>query len=166
MKQPKDNPRVKRGEVWFQIGGDMNPGAHGAILARFDGGAIEVREIEPVLDSVGEREGLEVGFPFWTREAWYDATDLDPDNPETYGAQNACDFDPEDFDPDDPDALALAMAEVLLRYGYKVEPGPSGWAKDVTPDKVYWWGNKLARGWRYLQNEDVEYRQLLRERAA
>jgi hypothetical protein len=155
---------VREGEAWFQIGGDMSPATHGAIIARYDGDAIEVREIEPVISSVGEREGAEVGFPFWTREAWYVLGDLDPDNEDIEDALRSCDFDPDNYD--NPEDMRLGISEALLQYGYKVEPGPSGWAQDVTPDKVYWWANKRARGWRFLAEEDVEYRRLLRERAA
>ena len=48
--------------------------------------------------------------------------------------------------------------------GYAAEEGPGGWAKDVLGLRmVYWWGSKRAQGWRYLADEDREFRALQRE---
>src|SRR5882724_4374560 len=47
---------------WRQISGDMNPCAHGGIIARCDGGQIDLIEIQPVREYVGDDEAKEVGF--------------------------------------------------------------------------------------------------------
>jgi hypothetical protein len=38
-----------------------------------------------------------------------------------------------------------------------------GVLKDVVPGPVLWWGTKRPQGWRYIADEDVEFRKLLRE---
>ena len=60
---------------WKQIGGDMNPGAHGGLIAEATGDHIELIRIQPVVAYVGEGQAREVGFPFWSEEAWFDRFD-------------------------------------------------------------------------------------------
>lgn len=141
----------------------MNPGTYGATIARADGRYIEIRQIQPVREYVGDSEALEVGFPFWTREAEFNLDDLDLEREDVQGALDYCDLhnylEEEDVTPEQK---AMAIAECLLMYGAGDE-GPAGWAKDVVPGKVLWWGNKNPVGWRYLADEDREFRELLRE---
>lgn len=47
--------------IWRQIGGDSSPGSYGGIIARFDGFALEVLEIQPTLEFIGESEALTQG---------------------------------------------------------------------------------------------------------
>jgi len=152
---------MRRLNQWTQIGGDINPGAHGGIIARRDAdGSIEVLEIQPVVDSVGETEATEVGFPFWTREAYYSAEEL---TPEAEGnAELLAQFDASDL-PTDPESMALLLAEERLRYGLGTDGGDGGWARDVVPGRVQWWASKRPRGWRFLADEDAEFRRMLRE---
>jgi hypothetical protein len=148
-------------DQYRQIGGDMNPSQHGAIVARFDGDAVDIFEIEPVRAYVGDRDALQVGFPFWSREAYYDPEDLDPARTEV---QRALESHGLNLDDIPKEHRALTIAECLLRYGSGVDQGPGGWAKDVLGDKrVLWWGTKRPRGWRYLADEDREFRALQRE---
>lgn len=143
-----------------QIGGDMNPSQHGAVVARFDGDAVDIFEIQPVRAYIGDREALEVGFPFWSKEAYYDPADLDPARDDVRSALQCCGLALDDV-PEEH--RAFAIAECLLRYG-RADEGPAGWAKDVLGDKrVLWWGTKRPRGWRYLADEDQEFRRLQRE---
>lgn len=141
---------------WRQIGGDANPSQHGGLIARCDGVTIEVVEIQPVRAYVGDREALEVGFPFWTREATYWLSDL----PEHAHIAEQQGVDLEDLDSE---GRLLAIAELAFWYGVDTEEGPCGWAKDVLPFRVQWWGSKRPRGWRYLADEDQEFRALQRE---
>lgn len=148
---------------WQQVGGDMNPGAHGAVIARADREAIQIRRIDPVRSSVGDRDAVEVGFPFWSRDGWFDLGDLDPYNKEVLSALRMYGDDPMKTLRDlKPESRAMFIAEALLDYG-RGDQGPHGWAKDVVPGPVLWWGTKRPQGWRYLQDEDVEFRRLLRE---
>ena len=155
-------PKPKR-DQWRQIGGDMNPSQHGAVIARFDGNAVDIFEIQPVRSYVGDGSALEVGFPFWSRVAYYDGIELDPTNPEVRNIFESQGFDASDL-PDDPDDRCLMLAECLLRHGYRTDEGDAGWAKDVLGDRrVLWWAETRPRGWRYLADEDQEFRALQRE---
>lgn len=149
---------------WIQVGGDMSPGQYGATIARADGHAIEIRQIQPVREYVGDGEALEVGFPFWSREGYYDLDDLNPEREEVQSALDTCDLhtflEEEDATPEQK---AMAIAECLLMYGEGADEGPAGWAKDVVPGKVLWWGHKNPVGWRYLADEDRDFRELIRE---
>jgi len=150
-------------QSWMQVGGDMNPGAHGAVIATADGRAIEIREIQPVIAHVGEGEAMEVGFPFWSRDAYYDLDDLNPRREEVRNAMHSFGLTDEMLLEMKPAGRAGAIAEALLSYGTGVDEGPSGWAKDVVPGRVKWWGSQRPAGWRYLSDEDAEFRRMLRE---
>lgn len=148
---------------WTQIGGDMNPGAHGGTIAKGDGHSLELRKIQPTREYVGDDEALEVGFPFWSRDAYFTIEDLDPaQNPELARAMQSSGLTYETLADIAPKQRALALAEALLDYG-RGDEGPAGWAKDVVPGRVKWWGGKRAVGSSYLADEDREFRQLQRE---
>jgi hypothetical protein len=147
---------------WQQIGGDMNPGTYGGTIARADGNAIEIRKIQPVREYVGGREAVEVGFPFWTREGYFTIDDLDLNNADVKSALGYWDYTGEKLRDLKPTSRAMLIAEALLDYG-RGDEGPAGWAKDVVPGPVMWWGSKRPRGWRYLEDEDKEFRELLRD---
>jgi len=146
---------------WVQVGGDMNPGTYGGVIARADGNHIEIREIQPVRDNVGDREAVDVGFPFWTRDGYFDLDDL-LEEVATQKALSSVGMLDKDLLDLKPESRAMAIAVVLMQYG-RGDEGPSGWAEDVVPGKVKWWGSKKPAGWRYLADEDREFRQLLRE---
>ena len=140
--------------MWKQIGGDMDPGAYGGILARSDGNALELLEIQPVRENVGDKEAAEVGFPFWTREAWYDIDDLDPSKKQVQSALQSIGMEMGTLEHDfTPTQRALVIAEALLGYGHGVEEGPAGWSKDVVPGEVKWSSGKVA-GSEYIADED------------
>lgn len=147
---------------WQQIGGDMNPGKYGGTIAKADGSAIEIREIQPVREYVGDREAVEVGFPFWSKEGYFDASDLDFNNKDVQSALNSWGLTKDKLLELKPASRAMVIAEALLGYG-RGDEGPAGWAKDVVPGPVKWWGSKRAQGWRFLEDEDKEFRQMLRE---
>jgi hypothetical protein len=71
---------------WEQISGDMSPETYGGIIATADGRSIELIEIQPVREHVGDDEARDVGFPFWTKEAYFDAADLDLSNKDVQSA--------------------------------------------------------------------------------
>jgi hypothetical protein len=144
---------------WVQVGGDMNPGTYGGTIARADGRSIEIRQIQPVREYVGDREAVEVGFPFWTKDGYFDLDDLTRD---VASARDYAGLTDEILSELKPESRAMAIAEALLSYG-RGDEGPGGWAKDVVPGKVKWWGSKNPTGWHYLEDEDREFRQLLRE---
>lgn len=147
---------------WMQVGGDMNPGTYGGTIARADGRAIELLKIQPVREYVGDADAVEIGFPFWTREGWFDIDDLNLDNEEVQRARESTSLNDEILEEMNPEQRAMAIAEALLDYG-RGDEGPAGWAEDVVPGRVQWWGSKRPRGWRYLEDEDREFRELLRE---
>lgn len=151
--------------MWEQIGGDMSPGAYGGIIARSDGNALELLEIQPVREYVGDKEAMEVGFPFWTKEAYFDLDDLDPSRDAVKSALDTIGMDLETLENDfKPTERAVVIAQALLTYG-EGDSGPSGYSKDVVPGKVKWWGGKVA-GPEYLEDEDEEFRALFKENAA
>jgi hypothetical protein len=149
---------------WVQVGGDMNPGAHGGTIATADGSAIELVQIQPKRAHVGDEEALDTGSPFWSRVAYFDLDDLRLDNKDVISARRSSDLTDERLRELKPESRAMAIAEALLDYG-RGDEGPDGWAKDVIGDRrVLWWGGKRPVGWRYLEDEDREFRALLRER--
>lgn len=149
--------------TWRQIGGDVDPGAHGAVIARFDGDCVEIIEIQPVRELAGQTALEQYRFPFWTREAYYRRTDLLVGRREVRAALTADGLGPVDL-PADPRERALAIAEALLRYGVGVDEGsPCGWARDVVPGRVQWWASKRPCGWRFLADEDRKVRAILKQ---
>lgn len=142
---------------WTQISGDMNPSQYGAIIARGDGRYLELVEIQPVREYVGDDEAKDVGFPFWTKEAHYDLNDLDPKNKNVRSALEAVDLDDGALADMQPPQRAIAIAEALMRYGVGGEEGPAGWSKDVLFEPVKWWSGAVA-GAEYLADEDEEFR--------
>lgn len=150
---------------WTQVGGDMDPGTYGGTIAKADGDHIEMIKIQPVREHVGDREAMEVGHPFWTREGHFDLDDLQLDRKDVQSARSYAGLNDEILQGLKPESRAMAIAEALLDSGARGDEGSGGWAKDVIPsgERVKWWGSKQPQGWRYLADEDVEFRRLLRE---
>ena len=142
---------------WEQIGGDMDPGTYGGTIATADGNSIELIKIQPVREHVGDKEAADVGFPFWTREAYFDASDLDPSNKDVQSALDSIDMDLDTLEADlTPTQRALVIAEALLDYG-RADEGPAGWSGDIgIPDKVKWSSGKIA-GSEYIADEDEAF---------
>lgn len=115
---------------WEQIDGDVNLGSYGGIIARCDGDQIDLVEIQPVREYVGDGEAAEVGFPFWTKEASYDLDDLSPRNEQVQSALQSSDVDLEEIEPE---WRARAIALACMRYGHGSEEGDGGWAGDKQP---------------------------------
>jgi hypothetical protein len=142
---------------WEQIGGDMDPGAYGATIATADGRSIELIKIQPVREYVGDKEAEEVGYPFWTRVAYFDANDLALENDDVQSALAFVGLDDAALDDMEPTQRAIAIAEALLDWG-RADEGPGGWSHEIgIPDKVKWWGDKVA-GSEYLEDEDETFR--------
>ncbi len=116
---------------WEQIDGDVNLPSYGGIIARCEDGQIDLVEIQPVREYVGDGEAKDVGFPFWTKEASFDADSLDPGNDEVRKALESSDVDLDDVEPEH---RARAIAVALMRYGH-AEEGDGGWAGDKKPDE-------------------------------
>ena len=151
--------RVPKMHRWKQISGDMDPARYGAIIARSEANdtALELKEIQPVREYVGDEEAAEVGFPFWTREAWYDTEDLQLSRQEVRHAMNAVGLEEEQLAGMSPEERGLAIAEALMRYGDKVEEGTGGWSEDVLSEEVEWWQGE-PEGASALAEEDAEFR--------
>lgn len=115
---------------WEQIDGDVNLGSYGGIIARSDGEQIELVEIQPVREYVGDGEAAEVGFPFWTKEASYYLDDLSLKHKEVQSALQSSDVDLEEIEPE---WRARAIALACMRYGHGSEEGDGGWAGDKQP---------------------------------
>ena len=142
---------------WEQIGGDMDPGKYGGTIARSGSNAIELLQIQPVREYVGDREAAEVGHPFWTREAYYDLVDLNPSHKDVQSALDMIGMSLRTLEEDfTPTQRALVIAEALLNYG-RSDEGPAGWSEDILSEKVKWLGGKVA-GPEYLADEDDEFR--------
>lgn len=151
--------------MWEQIGGDVSPGAYGGTLARSDGNALELLKIQPVREHVGDKEAMEVGFPFWTREAYFDLDDLDPSRKNVQSALRSIGMDLGTLEDEfTPTQRAIVIAEALLDYG-EGDEGPHGYSKDILSGKVKWSGGQVA-GPEYLADEDEEFRALFKEAAA
>jgi hypothetical protein len=163
IKLPKSHLLHRYLNQWVQVDGDVSIDTHGGILARYNGTSIELHEILPVVEYVGEREAVsgEDPFPFWTRESYWDASDLETDKIEP--ALRACGTDPELW----PELCALEKVLAMHRYGHRVDEGECGWARDVFPAKAYYWcrqGKRPVSG-AYFDGADREFRRLMREHA-
>lgn len=148
---------------WQQVDGDMNPGTYGGTIARYDDESIELLKIQPVREYVGDGEALEVGHPFWTREGYFDQGDLVLCRRDVADACASSDLLPHLADmPRDQRAMFIACAMLDHEHG---DEGTAGWAKDILPSpvRVLWWGSKRPSGWRYLADEDIEFRRMQRE---
>jgi hypothetical protein len=142
---------------WTQIGGDMDPGAYGGTIATGDGNAIELIKIQPVREYVGDKEAKEVGFPFWTRIAYFTIDDLSLDDDNVQSALDSIDLDNNALREMTPTQRALAIAQALLDYG-RADEGPAGWSANIgIPDRVKWWSDQVA-GAEYLADEDDAFR--------
>lgn len=142
---------------WEQIGGDMDPGTYGGIIATGNGNSIKLIEIQPVRENVGNKEAAEVGFPFWTKEAYFDLDDLDPSHKDIKSALDSIGMDLETLEADfTTTQRAMVIAEALLGWG-RGDEGPAGWSGDIgIPDKVKWSTGKIA-GAEYLEDEDDSF---------
>jgi hypothetical protein len=155
--------RIPNDMPWKQIGGDMDPGAHGGTIATADGDHIELLEIQPVRAYVSDDEAKEVGFPFWTKEAWFDLNDLDLKNKDVRSALQSSGFDEGDQkfwfeEKATPEQRAIVIAEALLSYGSGTDEGPSGWSKDLPDHEVEWQRGNVTKLRDYLSDEDDEFR--------
>jgi hypothetical protein len=138
---------------WEQINGDRDPGAYGGTIATGDGDHLELIKIQPVREYVGDGEAKDVGFPFWTRTAYFDLADLDPNSDDVKGAMSYVGLDLDALDEMKPEYRAVALADALLDYG-RADEGPSGWSADIgIPEKVKWSSGEVA-GSEYLADED------------
>jgi hypothetical protein len=131
--------------MWEQIGGDMNLAQYGGTIARSDGDSLELLKIQPVREYVGAGEAAEVGFPFWTREGYYDLDDLNPEREDVKGALQFIGMTLDELGEEPggrkaagergytPQQRALIIAEALVDYGVADE-GPAGWSDNIYPD--------------------------------
>jgi hypothetical protein len=147
---------------WEQIEGDVDPGAHGGTIAMADGNHIELLKIQPVREYVGDKEAADVGFPFWTKEAWFDLADLDLKNDDVRSALDSIGIDlehPEEwFEKITPEQRALTIASALLDYG-RGDEGNSGWSEDLPDYEVKWSSrSEIANLRDYLADEDESFR--------
>lgn len=142
---------------WEQIGGDMDPSAHGGIIATGDGHAIELIEIQPVREYVGDKEAAEVGFPFWTKTAYFDAGDLALKNDDVQSAMQSVGLDLDALEGMKPTQRALAIAEALLQWG-RGDEGEAGWSEDIGIPTHVKWSNGQVAGAEYLADEDDAFR--------
>jgi hypothetical protein len=150
---------------WTQVSGDMNPGKYGGTIAKADGDHIEMLQIQPVREHIGDRDAAEVGHPFWTKEGYFDLDDLQLDRKDVQRARRYTGLNDDILQGLKPESRAMAIAEALLEYRSdgRGDGGSGGWAKDVIPSgvRVKWRGSKQPQGWRFLEDEDVEFRRLL-----
>ncbi len=142
---------------WKQVGGDMDPGAHGGTIATADGDTIEIIEIQPVRSHVGDREAKDVGFPFWSKEASYSLDDLSLSNEDVQGAIEYTGLGEHLVDLT-PEQRAVAIAEACIQAGVGYNEGPGGWAEDVLGSRIVEWHSGKKEGYEYIADEDDEFR--------
>lgn len=142
---------------WKQIGGDVSADKHGGTIARADGHSIELFQIMPVREYVGDGEAAEVGFPFWSKEATFSASDLDPNDRDVREAMKYVGLSKADLADMAPETRAVALAEALLEAGHAGE-GPAGWSDDLPNYNVVWSMGGRQRMHEYLADEDDEFR--------
>lgn len=142
---------------WKQVDGDMNPGAHGGTIAEADGDRIELIKIQPVREYVGDDEAKDTGFPFWSKEGYYDLDDLQLSNE---GVQSAIEYTGlgEHLLDMTPEERAVAIAVACMDAGYRTDEGPGGWAKDVLGGRVVQWSSGDTAGYEHIADEDDEFR--------
>lgn len=105
------------------------------LLVRIQGDSVEVAEIQSVREAIGDDEAAEVGFPFWTRLAEYEADHLALGD-ETQQLIESADIGPygiEDFAAATPMERAVLLFEIRDMAGGPVRPyeGQSGFSEDV-----------------------------------
>lgn len=105
---------------------------------------------------VGDAEAKEVGFPFWTRVAYFDAADLDPTRDEVRSALDSIDVDDYALEDLEPEQRALTIASALLDYG-RADEGPAGWSGDIGIPAHVKWSNGEVGGPEYLADEDEAF---------
>lgn len=147
---------------WEQIDGDMDLSGHGGTIAMADGDHIELLKIQPVREYVGDKEAAEVGFPFWTREAWFDIDDLNLKNDDVKSALDSIGIDldnPEEWfaEKSTPEQRALTIASALLDYG-RGDEGPAGWSEDLPDYEIKPMTGKAVSLREYLSDEDEAFR--------
>jgi len=101
----------------------MDPGTYGGTIATADGRAIEMIKIQPVREYIGDREAVDVGHPFWTKEAYFDIADLSLDSKDVQSARDYSGLTDEILLSLQPEGRATAIAEALLDYGRGDEGG-------------------------------------------
>jgi hypothetical protein len=143
--------------MWEQIDGDMDPGAHGGTIAKSDGRALELFKIQPVREYVGDTEAAEAGFPFWTREAYYDLDDL-TNKENISNVMSFIGMDHNQLEDLTPTQRALTIASALMDYGTGVDEGPSGWSGDLPDHEVKWSSGATATLREYLADEDESFK--------
>lgn len=143
---------------WTQVDGDMDPGKYGGTIARANGDSIELIEIQPVRELVGDGEAKDVGFPFWSKEGYYDLDSLSLRDPDVQSAIETSGLG-ESLLGMSPEDRAVAIATACLHSGVGSEEGPGGWAKDVLGSrKVDWNGSMDSQGYEFIADEDDEFR--------
>lgn len=119
-------PKMK----WEQIDGDVNFARYGGTFASsHHGESLHVIKIQPVREYVGDAEAEEVGFPYWTKEGYFDLDDL-RNALKDQSFTSSMDMD-NVLEGLNPEQAALAVAASMLDYG-KGDEGPAGWAEDIT----------------------------------
>jgi hypothetical protein len=114
--------RYLKGRWYYD--GDTDGARYGGKLARFDGHAVEVIEIRPVREHVGDAEARDVGFPFWTVESYHDTADLgDPDGVDNKSARGYCGIETRDL-PESRIGRMIVLA--FARHAYGIGRGESG----------------------------------------
>jgi len=115
-----------------------------------------------VREYVGDKEAAEVGFPFWTREAWFEIDDLNLKNDDVRSALDSIGIDldnPEEWfaERSTPEQRALTIASALLDYG-RGDEGPAGWSKDLPDYEIKPMIGKAVPLRDYLADEDEAFR--------
>jgi hypothetical protein len=149
---------------WRQIGGDVNPAAHGAVLMLDGGDSVEVHEIGPAIDAGGVDFARGHGV-FYTKSAYYNKNQFDWNHRDT---KHAASFVGSDSQETWNELSDERKAEALLSYGAGdiessgantfAEALPGG----VTVGKVKWWSD-LAAVKRDITRAQREFKEELKE---
>lgn len=150
--------------VWYHVNGDIHGMRYGCTLAMFERDVVHVRQIQPVTEYVGDREGSEVGYPFWSKKASYDLADIR----RILSERNERGWAPLDYvgldipaDAKLTRSVRIECACAALDYGYMTKEGPAGWSADVLPRRLARSYGTPTRADGY--EADREYRRLVRD---
>jgi len=143
----------------------MSPATYGGVFAKlYQKDTIELFEMQPVRDAIGDKEADEVGFPFWKKEGSFGTDDLAEYDPAYESILSYVGLDEDGKDPQDvwKDLDPIQKAVLLLQNGYDDDYGTGGgYARDILPtDEILGMNDQDVRT-DFLEADDSFDREIL-----
>ena len=148
---------------WRQIGGDMTPESHGALLARADRHGVDVVRIENLRDHVGDDEAASTkGRGLFLADSWsFDWDDLDMDSDPAMWRRICSDYEghmPEGWTLEDcGDNMDASWRAERLAEDHSPGEVDSGTSEDVLPapaEEIVWWGDAQSVSQGFAEEDD------------